>query len=91
MAVSLKKRNDQEPWDAMQGVLDYGDRVGKLIVAVDEDINPRDPVAVTWAITHRSSRTRISKWLAIAPSERHPSAWWRPILRAATTTANHRF
>jgi 4-hydroxy-3-polyprenylbenzoate decarboxylase len=54
VVVSLKKRNDQEPWDAMQGVLDYGDRVGKLIVAVDEDINPRDPIAVTWAITHRS-------------------------------------
>ena len=54
VVVSLKKRNDQEPWDAMQGVLDYGDRVGKLIIAVDEDINPRDPIAVTWAITHRS-------------------------------------
>jgi UbiD family decarboxylase len=54
VVVSLKKRNDQEPWDAMQGVLDYGDRVGKLIVAVDDDINIRDPVAVTWAITHRS-------------------------------------
>ncbi|MGH7830493.1 MAG: hypothetical protein ACREP8_09985, partial [Candidatus Binatia bacterium] len=33
---------------------EYGDRVGKLVVAVDEDINPHDPVAVTWAITHRS-------------------------------------
>src|SRR2546428_2567686 len=54
VVVSLKKRNDQEPWDAMQGVLDYGDRVGKLIIAVDEDINIRDPIAVTWAITHRS-------------------------------------
>ena len=54
VVVSLKKRNDQEPWDAMQGILDYGDRVGKLIIAVDEDINPRDPIAVTWAITHRS-------------------------------------
>ena len=54
VAVSLKKRNDEEPWGVMQGVLDYGDRVGKLIVAVDEDINVRDPVAVTWAITHRS-------------------------------------
>jgi 4-hydroxy-3-polyprenylbenzoate decarboxylase len=54
VVISLKKRNDQEPWEAMQGVLDYGDRVGKLIVAVDEDINPRDPIAVTWAITHRS-------------------------------------
>ncbi len=54
VAVSLKKRNDQEPWRVMQAVLDYGDRVGKMIVAVDEDINVKDPVAVTWAITHRS-------------------------------------
>jgi 4-hydroxy-3-polyprenylbenzoate decarboxylase len=54
VVVSMKKRNDDEPWGVMQGVLDYGDRVGKLIVAVDDDINPRDPIAVTWAITHRS-------------------------------------
>ncbi len=54
VAVSLKKRNDDDPWGVMQAVLDYGDRVGKMIVAVDEDINVRDPVAVTWAITHRS-------------------------------------
>jgi 4-hydroxy-3-polyprenylbenzoate decarboxylase len=54
VAVSMKKRNDQDPWGIMQAVLDYGDRVGKMIVAVDEDINVRDPIAVTWAITHRS-------------------------------------
>jgi UbiD family decarboxylase len=54
VAVSLKKRNDEDPWGVMQAVLDYGDRVGKMIVAVDEDINVRDPIAVTWAITHRS-------------------------------------
>jgi 4-hydroxy-3-polyprenylbenzoate decarboxylase len=54
VAVSLKKRNDEDPWGVMQAVLDYGDRVGKMIVAVDEDINVKDPVAVTWAITHRS-------------------------------------
>lgn len=54
VAVSLAKRSDQEPWDVMQGILDYGDRVGKMIVAVDEDIDVSDPVAVTWAITHRS-------------------------------------
>ena len=54
VAVSLKKRNDEDPWGVMRAVLDYGDRVGKMIVAVDEDINVKDPVAVTWAITHRS-------------------------------------
>jgi len=61
VAVSLKKRNDEDPWGVMQAVLDYGDRVGKMIVAVDEDINVRDPVAVTWAITHRSQPHRDVK------------------------------
>jgi 4-hydroxy-3-polyprenylbenzoate decarboxylase len=54
VVLRMKKRSDQEPWEAMSALLDYGDRVGKLVVAVDEDINPHDPVAVTWAITHRS-------------------------------------
>ena len=67
VVVSLQKRNDAEPWGVMQGVLDYGDRVGKLIVAVDEDINPRDPVAVTWAITHRSQPHRDIKVVGDRP------------------------
>jgi 4-hydroxy-3-polyprenylbenzoate decarboxylase len=54
VVLRMKKRNDQDPWGAMDALLEYGDRVGKLVIAVDEDINPSDPVAVTWAITHRS-------------------------------------
>ena len=54
VVVRMKKRDDHDPWAAMDAVLAYGDRVGKLVIAVDEDINPHDPVAVTWAITHRS-------------------------------------
>ncbi|MBI2822997.1 MAG: UbiD family decarboxylase [Acidobacteria bacterium] len=54
VVLRMKKRNERDPWDAMDALLEYGDRVGKLVVAVDEDINPHDPVAVTWAITHRS-------------------------------------
>ncbi len=53
VAVRMKKTDDEEPRRVMDAVLQYGDRVGKLIVAVDEDINVNDPVAVTWAITHR--------------------------------------
>ena len=54
VVLRMKKRDDQDPWNAMDALLAYGDRVGKLVIAVDEDINPNDPVAVTWAITHRS-------------------------------------
>ena len=67
VAVSLKKRNDEDPWGVMQAVLDYGDRVGKMIVAVDEDINVKDPVAVTWAITHRSQPHRDVKIVGNRP------------------------
>ena len=54
VVLRMKKRDDQDPWAAMDALLEYGDRVGKLVVAVDEDINAHDPTAVIWAITHRS-------------------------------------
>lgn len=58
VVVRMRKQNDDDPWDALSAVLEYGDRVGKYVVAVDEDINPHDPVAVIWAITHRSQPHR---------------------------------
>ena len=58
VAVRMKKVDDGEPRRVMDAVLQYGDRVGKFVVAVDEDINVNDPVAVTWAITHRSQPHR---------------------------------
>lgn len=58
VVVKMKKKDDDEPWRVMESVLKYGDRVGKLIITVDEDINIDDPVAVTWAITHRSQPHR---------------------------------
>ncbi len=58
VVVRMQKQTDDDPWDVLNAILDYGDRVGKYVVAVDEDINPHDPVAVTWAITHRSQPHR---------------------------------
>ena len=67
VVVRVKKQDDRDPWNAMDGVLQYGDRVGKLVVAVDEDINPHDPIAVTWAITHRSQPHRDIKVVGNRP------------------------
>jgi 4-hydroxy-3-polyprenylbenzoate decarboxylase len=58
VVVKMHKSTDDDPWDVMAAVLAYGDRVGKFVVTVDDDINPNDPVAVTWAITHRSQPHR---------------------------------
>ena len=67
VVLRMKKRDDRDPWGAMEALLEYGDRVGKLVIAVDEDINPRDPVAVTWAITHRSQPHRDIKVVGSRP------------------------
>ena len=61
VVLRMRKRDDQDPWAAMDALLEFGDRVGKLVVVVDEDINPNNPVAVIWAITHRSQPHRDSK------------------------------
>jgi 4-hydroxy-3-polyprenylbenzoate decarboxylase len=58
VVVRMQKSTDDDPWDVLSAILDYGDRVGKYVVAVDDDINPHDPVAVNWAITHRSQPHR---------------------------------
>lgn len=67
VVLRMKKRDDQEPWRAMEAILDYGDRVGKLVIAVDEDINPHDPVAVLWAVTHRSQPHKDTKVVGNRP------------------------
>ena len=67
VVLRMKKRNDQDPWDAMDALLEFGDRVGKLVVVVDEDINPHDPVAVIWSITHRSQPHKDSKVVGDRP------------------------
>jgi len=67
VVLRMKKRDDQDPWGAMNALLEYGDRVGKLVIAVDDDINPHDPVAVTWAITHRSQPHKDIKIIGDRP------------------------
>ena len=67
VVLRTKKRDDQDPWAAMDALLEYGDRLGKFVVAVDEDINPHDPVAVIWAITHRSQPHKDTKVVGNRP------------------------
>jgi 3-polyprenyl-4-hydroxybenzoate decarboxylase len=67
VVLRMKKRSDKDPWDAMEALLEFGDRVGKLVVTVDEDINPRDPVAVLWSITHRSQPHKDSRIVGNRP------------------------
>ena len=67
VVLRMRKRDDQDPWAAMDALLEFGDRVGKLVVVVDEDIDPHNAVAVIWAITHRSQPHKDSKVVGDRP------------------------
>ena len=45
-AISLKKPNQPEVWRALNGAVSLMADFGKIIVAVDEDIDPRDADAI---------------------------------------------
>lgn len=72
VVLRMRKEGDEEPWAAMNAVLEYADGVGKLVIAVDEDIDAGDPVAVTWAITHRSQPDRDTRVVGGRPFRSSP-------------------
>jgi 4-hydroxy-3-polyprenylbenzoate decarboxylase len=58
IVVQMKKTNKFEPWQAMQAVLGFRYDLGKVIIAVDEDIDPENFAALNWAICHRAQPHR---------------------------------
>ncbi|MEE9232861.1 MAG: UbiD family decarboxylase [Nitrospirales bacterium] len=52
--VQMRKSAENEVWRALNAVANYQHGVGKFIIAVDEDIDPRNMDAVWWAICYRS-------------------------------------
>ncbi len=53
IVIQIKKTHKLEPWQAMYGVLGFRYDLGKVILAVDEDIDPENLAALNWAICHR--------------------------------------
>lgn len=58
IVVQMKKRHPLEPWQAMHAVLGFRYDLGKVIIAVDEDIDPENFAALNWAICHRAQPHR---------------------------------
>jgi len=48
-----KSRNESQVWRALHAVSAFNQGVGKIIVAVDEDIDGNDAAAVMWAMAYR--------------------------------------
>ncbi|HEX2385725.1 MAG TPA: UbiD family decarboxylase [Candidatus Binatia bacterium] len=54
VVVQCKRGAPQyEVWRALHGVLAFRQELGKYVVAVDDDIDPKDGDAINWAITMR--------------------------------------
>lgn len=51
--IRMKKRNPSEVWQALSAANAFSADRAKIIIAVDDDIDPKDPDAVNWAMTFR--------------------------------------
>jgi len=53
IVIRMKKRNNAEAWQALLTTTGFDPHMGKMVVAVDEDIDARDIDAVIWALCYR--------------------------------------
>jgi UbiD family decarboxylase len=58
LVVQMKPCEEAEIWHALTAAASFQRSVGKLIVAVDEDIDPHNADAVLWAMCYRMSPHR---------------------------------
>ena len=75
--ISLKNPNQPEVWRALNGAVALMADFGKIIVAVDDDIDPRDADSVLWALCFRMQpdkdiRITPAKSIAMDPSIASP-------------------
>jgi 4-hydroxy-3-polyprenylbenzoate decarboxylase len=52
LVIQMKKTNPAQPWQALNAALAY-DPIPKILIIVDQDIDPRDPDLVNWAVATR--------------------------------------
>lgn len=79
--VALRKSHPSQPWQVLNAVAGFDPVVGKIVIVVDEDINPRDPDAVNWALSfamqpHRDVRIITGRSPALDPSAYPPGSSW---------------
>jgi hypothetical protein len=53
IVVQMKRPSEAEVWRALHAAASFHPGVGKLVVAVDEDIDPTSADAVLWAMCYR--------------------------------------
>ncbi|MDP2645116.1 MAG: UbiD family decarboxylase [Desulfobacterales bacterium] len=77
--IKLKKFHPSMVWQALNGAAAFASSYPKVIIAVDEDIDARDPDAVNWALSfrmqpHRDLKIYEGKTSVLDPSTAPPQA-----------------
>jgi 4-hydroxy-3-polyprenylbenzoate decarboxylase len=67
IVVKMKKTHPAQPWQALYAATAFDPQYGKIVVTVDEDIDPRDPDGLIWALSfamqpHRDIRIVRGKY-----------------------------
>lgn len=53
IVIQMKKPKEAEVWRALHAAASFHPGVGKIVVAVDEDIDPSNEAAIFWAMCYR--------------------------------------
>jgi 4-hydroxy-3-polyprenylbenzoate decarboxylase len=51
--IQMREPSEAEAWRSLMLAAGFHHGVGKVLIAVDEDINPEDPDSLLWAISYR--------------------------------------
>ncbi|HXT87747.1 MAG TPA: UbiD family decarboxylase [Trebonia sp.] len=74
ITVSLANPTAGQAWQAMYAVAGYEPSMGKIIIAVDDDIDPENLESVWWALSYRLQPHRDTKVLEGRVARLDPSA-----------------
>jgi UbiD family decarboxylase len=79
VVIRMKKTNPAQPWQALQAAVALDPSHGKILIAVDEDIDSEDADSVNWALSfrmqpHRDVKITTHKFAGLDPSAAPPGS-----------------
>ncbi|MGE5305856.1 MAG: UbiD family decarboxylase [Alphaproteobacteria bacterium] len=79
VVIRMKKTNPAQPWQALQAAVALDPSHGKILIAVDEDIDAEDADSVNWALSfrmqpHRDIKITTHKFAGLDPSAAPPGS-----------------
>ena len=72
--IRMKKINQAHVWQALHSMVGYHPATGKMVIAVDEDINPRNLDSLFWALAFRMQPHRDTLIIRNRTPQMDPSA-----------------